>query len=186
MEREDRDAEALRRRLYRQGASPADLAEYLQVAEPPETPVSEDDPAPPPTTGPPLRPFVIAGAVVAAAALLGAALLTSRPAAPAARPVAAAPTAVTTQEPDGSWTITFSPAQILDSGPITHAEGTATQEGSQMYRYLVTTGDTVPGIADRFGICQADVTDALPYGADPAQLADGQGLELSRSESNEC
>ncbi len=191
MEQRERDAEALRRRLYRPGASAADLAVYLRATEEERSADSPDEaaPAPAPVTSS-MRPFAIGAAVVAAAALIGGVLLTSRPATPAATPVAAAPTAVATPAatplPDGSFRVTFDQVEILDGGAIRHARGDATPEGTQLYRYVVAVGDTVPGIADRFGICPADVLDALPYGFDPGELPDGQGLELSRSESNEC
>jgi hypothetical protein len=192
MDAEERDAEGLRRRLYRPGASPADLADYLHVAAADRVTDTagadtdtDTDTAPPPA-GAPLRPFVIGGAVVAAAALLGAVLLTSGRSAPAATPtVAAAASAVPTQPGNGSQ-VTFTVVDVLDGGEIDHARGAATQDGPEMYRYVVAPGDTASAVADRFGLCAADVIQVLPYGFDPGRLPAGATLELVHYDGDSC
>lgn len=185
MRREEPEAEALRRRLYRPGATDADLAGYLRATnEQPVLSAAESRPIEHASTL--IRPFVIGGAAVVAGASLVAVLLAGGPPTPAAPPTRAARTAATSQEADGSRTIRFPQNEIADGGAADHATGSAQRDGSQIIRYAVADGDTVTGIADRFGLCLADVMDALPYGVDPSQLPRGARLELSRSESNEC
>jgi hypothetical protein len=190
MDAEERDAEGLRRRLYRPGASPADLADYLHVAAADRATDTDTDTASaeaaPPPAGTPLRAFVIGGAVVAAAALLGAVLLTSGRSAPAATPtVAAAASAVPAQPGNGSQ-VTFTVVDVLDGGEIDHARGAATQDGPEMYRYVVASGDTAAAVADRFGLCAADVIQVLPYGFDPGRLPAGATLELVHYDGDSC
>ena len=187
MGQEPEDAEALRRRLYRPGASAADLATYLHVAEVDEPAVAAAvvttvDP------GPSIRPFVIGAACVAAAALLGGVLLSGGlSATPAAT---AAPTIAVTDDADGStWRTTFSAdvtghfvqAVVLDSGERAHAHGTSVAEGPDRYRYTVASGDTVAAIARRFELCSTDVIVALPYGFSAADLPAGSTLELGHA-----
>jgi hypothetical protein len=191
------DAETLRRRLYRPGASAADLATYLHAAEAEgtvEAPVAPAAPEPSPS----LRPFVVGGACVAGAALIGALLLTGATGTPAAVPTTAAPssaTAIETQESDvtgwltvdptdsttqsdGSWQISFSTSSVFDSGHRPGSEGTAVADGPDHYRYLIASGDTVSGIAARFALCRADVIQSLPYGFSDGALPAGGSLEL--------
>ena len=177
MEQDERDAETLRHRLYRPGASAADLAVYLRVAEAerPADAVAEPAPVPP---GPPLRPFVIGGAVVAAAALLGAVLLTSGPPTP--------PSTVPATTATASGPVRSVPTAAVDRGQREHAGGLALEDDLGTYRYAVVDGDTVSAIAARFGLCPADVLLALPYGFDPAKLPKGESLELFHTAGNTC
>jgi hypothetical protein len=189
MGHEAQDAEALRRRLYRPDASTADLAVYLRATAEEEPAGTAQEPA---AVAPPvrasLRPFVVGGSVVAAAALLGAVLLTSAPRTPAptSAPSLAAATPEQSEDSDGSWHVTFVQVDVLDGGRADHADGAARADGPDRYRYVVAPGDTVDAMADRFGLCTADVLDALPYGVDPGALPSGASLELSHSEKNTC
>lgn len=187
MTRDDPDAEALRRRLYRPDASPTDVADYLSAAEAePDAASSAPEPAEPRRSARP-TPFVIGGVVVAAAALLGAVLLTSGPPTPtAAATTPAAPTVRTTQDSDGSWTVTSGESVVLDGGERDHAHGSSVAEGPDRLRYTVSSDDTVAAIARRFQLCPADVLQALPYGFDAGSLPAGTTLELTRLGTTTC
>jgi hypothetical protein len=183
----EEDAEALRRRLYRPGASAADLAGYLHAAE--QERATGDPDAAQPAIAPPapwLRVLVLGGLVVAAAALLGAALLGSGPPSPVTTSAGATPTRVGAQEPGGSRRVTSVPSIVFDGGERAHARGWSVAEGPEAVRYTVAWGDTVVAIASRFQLCPGDVLRALPYGFDPAKLPPGESLELSRDSATAC
>ena len=173
------DAEALRRRLYRPGASAADLASYLHVAEVDEP--AEAEPSAAVEPGPSIRPFVIGAVGVAAAALLGGVLLSGGLAVPAATPQM--PTVAVTSDGTVTWNETFVQTAVLDGGERAHAHGTSVAEGPDRYRYTVASGDTVEAIARRFELCSTDVLVALPYGFSAADLPAGSTLELGRATS---
>lgn len=179
------DQEALRRRLYRPGASAADLATYLHVAaaEAPAEVAAEAEPGP----GPSLRPFAVGASVVAGAALLGGLLLSGvlTPQTVAPTVLAATPAPAATVDP-GSGQVEFVTATVLDGGRARHATGAAVPEGPDRYRYTIASGDTVQGIAARFGVCTGDVLVALPYGVDPARLQIDQTVELAKLTSTTC
>jgi hypothetical protein len=184
---EPEDAEALRRRLYRPGASAADLACYLHATEE-ERAAAAPDAAPSATTAPQpwLRAFMIGGLVVAAAAVLGAAFLASGEPSPAATTTGAAPSAPGSQQADGSWQVAFGQSIVFDGGERAHARGSSVAEGPEAVRYTVAADDTVPAIASRFQLCPGDVLRALPYGFDPARLPPGETLQLSRDTATAC
>lgn len=178
------DPEALRRRLYRPGASAADLTGYLRATAEDPAAIDPDEAGAAPAAGSPLRPFVIGGLVVVAAAVLGAALLSARPTSPA--PAVAAPTATTSQDADAAWRDASGGSVVLDGGERDHARGSSVAEGPEAVRYTVASGDTVGAIADRFQLCQGDVLRALPYGFDPARPAPGETLRLVRDAATAC
>ena len=172
---EEDDAEVLRRRLYRPGASTADLDSYLDATAADDHPaaVAEVDGAPSPA---PRWTFVLA-ALGVATVLAGGAL-----AAGASAPLDATPTssAVAASSPvpgSGSGGVTVVSA-VLDTGRERQATGDAVAQGPDRYRYTVAQGDAAARIAHRFGLCTADVLSALPYGSDPAHLPAGQDLLL--------
>jgi hypothetical protein len=189
------DDEDLRRRLYRPGASSADLDAYLDVA--PDA--AEPDPAAgsrpaPDATAPdepghdaPQRPqrrrgAIAAVAIGALALVLGASALAVGRVASTTEPTpSATPSAVVrfTAAPPAPDDVLGGPAPA-DDGPRAGARGTAATSGSSV-RYTTRRGDTAPAVASRFGLCSADVLAALPYGFDPARLPGGQVLLLQRT-----
>lgn len=203
MEPESPDAEAMRRRLYRPGASPADLATYLQVVGEPSTAVSAG-PGPVdgveeqrgPSGGSRRRLFVVGGiAAVVVVALIGGGFAAgdfapSRGAAP--RPSA---TIASTSGPrigDDALTGGFQDggARPTASGAAAYAgpmgsrlggSGASAPAGRVRYLYTVAARDTVYGITTRFGLCAADVVAAAPYGFDWARPAPGTVLLLQRT-----
>jgi hypothetical protein len=181
---EPEDAEALRQRLYRPGASAADLAGYLHATEEERVPADPGSPSSIAPPGPRLRPFVLGGLVVAAAALVGSVLMVGGPPAPAAR--TPQPTAGAAQQADGSWRVAFGDSIVFDGGERAHARGSSVAEGPEAVRYTLASGDTVVAIAKRFQLCPGDVLRALPYGFDPADLPAGESLELARDAATTC
>ena len=173
MEADATEREALRQRLYRPGASAADLATYLDAAQPeaPE-PVAPARTRSGPSTG--RRLVAVGSAVVLAltgAVAVGVLARSPEVAPPAGRtPSAAAPT------DDGR--IEAAAGAMRDEGARPQATGRAVREPPRGYLYTIARGDTVTGIAARFRLCAADVYGALPYGADTAELAPSQQLLL--------
>jgi hypothetical protein len=172
---EDQDAEALRRRLYTPGASPADLVAYLDRAGP------EEDPPPAPAVRRPRRGLpvgvVIAGAVLALAA--GAVATGAAAARSASDVVPSASSVGWTAAPRDPGDVMAAPS-VIDGGSRVHAAGTATTASRSGYVYATSRGDTAVAIAGRFGLCVADVLTALPYGFDPGRLPAGERLLLRR------
>jgi hypothetical protein len=184
---EPEDAEALRRRLYRPGASAADLACCLHATE--EERADADADAAPSAVAPPrpwLRASVLGGSVVAAAAALGAALLAGGASSPVAAPTGGAPTTIGSQETHGSWQVALGQSIVFDGGERAHARGASVAEGPEAVRYTVASDDTVAAIARRFQLCPGDVLRALPYGFDPARLPPDETLQLSRDAATAC
>ena len=189
MQDERREAEALRRRLYRPDSSPADLEAYQHVAAPEAPEDGPEDAAvdaqEPASSAPPARPrrrpallrTAVAGVgvvLVASAVAVGAVALR---AAPHADPT---PSAVRwTAAPRDPGDVMNAPS-VLDGGVRDHARGQAAAASGDGIVYTTAHGDTVPAIAGRFGLCSADVLTALPYGFDPARLPTGQHLLLQR------
>jgi hypothetical protein len=71
-----------------------------------------------------------------------------------------APTVVAPSHAPVNYTITPTPKPLgpaHDSGPQGHAEGTAEAKATGEYQYVIASGDTVLGIAGRFGLCVADI-----------------------------
>lgn len=187
MAQEPEDAEALRRRLYRPGASDADLSSYLQATTP-EGPAGSAPPAEP-ERRPPVRPFVVGAIAVGCAALLGGLLLSGALTPSRAAPGVAAATpssAATASFQAGGNQVEFVTTTVLDGGSAPHARGAAVQEGPDRYRYTVAAGDTVDGVGGRFGVCAGDVLVALPYGTDPARLPADQTVEIAKLTSTTC
>lgn len=195
----------MRRRLYRPGASPADLATYLEVAGEPDAP---DPPAAGAVAGDPAeersaprrssrRWLAVAGGVAGliVVALIGGELAAgdfepSRGAAPGP----SATSTSTTGSRAGGGTLA---GGFEDGGARPTAAGTAAYAGPMgsrlsdsgasapagrvRYEYAVAAGDTVYGITTRFGLCAADVVAAAPYGFDWARPAPGTVLLLQRT-----
>ncbi|MBW4040898.1 MAG: hypothetical protein HIU86_02050 [Acidobacteria bacterium] len=178
------DPESLRRRLYRPGASAADLAGYLRATE------READPDPVPSaiapSGPSLRKLVIGGFVVAAAALLGTVLLGGGPPTPTATTATSAPPTIGARATGGPGRIAAGQSIVFDGGERAHANGSSVAEGPEAVRYTLASDDSVAAIASRFQLCPGDVLRALPYGFDPARLPPGETLRLSRDPATSC
>lgn len=174
MEQEGRDAEALRRRLYRPGASAEDLDSYLDAAEPLRTATHDSASRPArPAAGPRRRLRLVAAGSAVAMVLAGAVAVGALARSPSTGPVASATRSTASQRPVGRRA-----SAILDGGSRPHATGRAEQEDPHGILYTVARGDTVLAIAERFGLCAADVYGALPYGADTARLPPEQRLLL--------
>lgn len=178
MERDPEDAEQLRRRLYRPGASPDDLASYLRAAEGTDEPVGAHDPANPAVHRTPGRAVLIGSACVVLAAAAGLAI-GGFGAGPRPTPTTS-PTVRVVAQGDGTWTVGTGDVPVLDGGDRAGARGTSVQEGPDMVRYTLDTGDRAGAVAARFGLCLGDVLVALPYGVDPGSLPAGATLELHR------
>jgi hypothetical protein len=168
-----RDVEALRRRLYRPDASPEDVAAYAAVAEP--EPEAAEAPGEPTARRWERLPLVlgvvallVAGGVVANGLLQGA-----------APPSAAAPVRTVQLDPDDGLPARIVP--VVDGGTRAGASGAAERVGTSGFLYTVARGDTVLGVARRFGLCTGDVLIALPYGADAGDLPAGQQITLVRA-----
>jgi LysM repeat protein len=100
------------------------------------------------------------GAVVLMIALTvsGFALSGCAPQVPGPQP--SAPTVVVPSHSPVNSTTTPTPEPLgpaHDSGPQGHAEGTAEAKATGEYQYVIASGDTVLGIAGRFGLCVADI-----------------------------
>jgi hypothetical protein len=158
------DAESLRRRLYRTGASAADLQSYLATVGPAdaEARVAGAD-APQERPAPEAAPESSAGgpdprgrrrrALVGLGAGAGVIVLLAGGAFGVGR-LGPAPAPST-------------PAPAVSSFFITDPSR--------------DPGDTVGGIARRFEVCTADVVGALPYGAAPSALPAGQVILVRRA-----
>ena len=70
---------------------------------------------------------------------------------------------------------------VVDEGRRPHATGPAEPAGAFSSDYTVAPGDTVRGIANRFGLCSADVLLALPNGVDASRLPPGRRILLLRA-----
>jgi LysM repeat protein len=70
-----------------------------------------------------------------------------------------------------------SPAR--DSGAHAGAQGTATADGTNIYKYTPTTGDNEQGVARRFGVCVDDIR-AQTSGKD---LVAGQPVRIQKTTS---
>jgi hypothetical protein len=181
MAQEDQVAEALRRRLYEPSASQADLAAYLDRAGPePEAEL----PVPAPERRP-SRGFLRIGVAVAGSVLVlaaGAAAIgvsASHPASqatPTPSSSAAAAWAAAPRDPGDGVGV----PSVVDGGARTHAAGTVSVASDTAYGYTTARGDTASGIAQRFGLCDADVLAALPSGMDPTGIPAGRQLLLRR------
>ncbi|WP_375387338.1 hypothetical protein [uncultured Amnibacterium sp.] len=178
MDRSSLDAEALRRRLYRDGASQDDVDSYLSVVGEPS---ADRAPAPAPARRTPWLPVAV---VAAAGALVGGALLSGalEPAAPSAAPVSptAASSVRTVAIDPGTGQLVPEPS-VVDHGSRPAAAGTALRMGVESYLYTVAAGDTVHAIAQRFRLCDADVLISLPYGFDSGAIPPGKQLLLARA-----
>ena len=174
MEQDGSDAEALRRRLYRPGASAEDLDSYLDAAGP----LRAATPGPP---GPRARSRP--GRRRVHLVVVAAAIVVALPAAAAvgtlARTPSSAPVAVTSPLPSAPpSTGRRASSAVLDGGSRPNAAGRAERRTPHGYLYTVARGDTVIAIAERFRLCAADVYGALPYGADASALPPEQQLLL--------
>jgi hypothetical protein len=198
VQQEPRDREALRRRLYEPGATPEDFAAYARAVGPDEPPrpatgareAAEDGPGggEPPSEQTGVRAAArrrllptVAVVVGALAAVVVGTVLTSGVLLPHVAPTAStAPadtrsTTLATRDPGDS--MVGRPA-LVDHGARPHATGDAVAFGPGIVRYTAADGDTVTGVARRFGLCRTDVLLALPYGFTRSDLEAGYVLEL--------
>jgi hypothetical protein len=184
VEHEELDAEALRRRLYTPGASPADLVAYLAQAAPREsTGPEEQESLPGPTAHRRRRGLLPVGIAVVGAALVLAVGAVWTGAAGARSAAVPAPSSTPSSvgwaaAPRDPGDVMDAPS-VLDGGSREHARGHAATSGDA-YVYTTARGDGVTAIAGRFGLCLADVLTALPYGFDQAHVPAGQHLLLQR------
>ena len=127
------------------------------------------------------------GAVAVMVALMVSAFALSGCTTQVPNPPSSAPTVVIPSHAPVNYTTTptsepLQPAH--DSGPQGHAEGTAEAKASGEYQYVIASGDTVLGIAVRFGLCVADIY----AGNDAVQASDelrvGNTLIIEREEAS--
>jgi LysM repeat protein len=86
-------------------------------------------------------------------------------------PQSSAPTVAIPSHAPVNYTATPTPEPLQpahDSGPQGHAEGAAEAKATGEYQYVIASGDTILGIAVRFGLCVADIY----AGNDAVQAAD--------------
>lgn len=165
------DREALRRRLYGPDASPEDVAAYEATAGPADVQAEPEGPGAEAARHGRGRGRTAAMAAIGVVLVLGGLLLGHR----LITGVVQAGTTAASAAP------TTTTSRIADQGAGPYAEGAATREGRVRVLYTVAAGDTIIGIAARFGLCTGDVLVALPYGFDPSDLPSGQSLQLQRS-----
>ena len=193
----------MRRRLYRPGASSADLTAYLQVVD---DPTESTPPEPGAVHGGRAEeqrrgsrgsrrwlfvPGGVAGVIVVA--LIGGALgigefapsrgLLPRTSATSTTGPSTGAGALTGAFQDGGARPTASGTAGY-AGPMgsrLSGSGASAPAGRVRYLYTVAAGDTVYGITTRFGLCSADVVAAAPYGFDWARPAPGTVLLLERT-----
>lgn len=101
-------------------------------------------------------------------------------------------TPVATHSTSSGAPVAESLTPALDHGATANAEGSAITSSSGHYEYTVASGDTVVGIAARFGVCLADVFGSnLGLAPNEADLQIGQKLRIARvegpdHEADEC
>jgi nucleoid-associated protein YgaU len=183
-----RESEALRRALYRPGASAEDVDSYLAVAVDAAPPRAAGAGRAAPRSSDVGRRLLAAAAAAAVVALVAGALASGALEAPvpSAAPIPATPTSSAARP---AATITIDPGTgrivplptVVDRGFRRSAMGTAVRMGVGQYLYTVAAGDTVSGIAQRFRLCDADVLVSLPYGFDAGAIPPGKQLLLSRA-----
>ena len=172
------DDEALRRRLYRPGASPADVDSYLDALGPAAPSEEVDAPVADPPDGPRSRGrlLLVAAAVLLTVSTIGG-VLAGGATAPSAAPT---PSATSMAVDTRSGTMEVAVPIVEDRGRQPEAAGVSSVAGPQRFIYTVAHGDTVSAIASRFDLCTGDVLVALPYGFDGSTLPAGNQLLLRR------
>jgi hypothetical protein len=110
---------------------------------------------------------------------LGGLLLTARQLQPEPAPTPTAPVVATAapRAPDDSMVVL---ATVVDGGAQAHATGEAREVGPERYRYDVAAGDTVAGVAARFGLCGSEVVAGIPDGGRWPVVEPGEVLLLER------
>jgi nucleoid-associated protein YgaU len=195
------DAESLRRRLSRTGASAADLQSYLATVGPADAEARvagadapQERPAPeaapessaggPDPRGRRRRALVGLGAGAGVIVLLAGGAFGVGRLGPAPAPSTPAPAVssffITDPSRDPGDTL-VRVGGAHDRGTMRGAKGAAAAAGTGRYWYTMSGGDTVEGIARRFEVCTADVVGALPYGAAPSALPAGQVILVRKA-----